>query len=65
MTCPRCRQEYPSGANFCMKCGTPVSGLGVLAKPGAVATGELDTLRASLDEALEQQAATSEILRVI
>jgi uncharacterized membrane protein YvbJ len=28
MQCPRCQQENPSHALFCMKCGTPVTGAG-------------------------------------
>jgi len=61
MQCPRCRHANPSDANFCMQCGTPL-----------IRRYESDTPRPSyqdqeraLGEALEQQKATAEILRVI
>ena len=59
MQCPRCQQEYPTSPNFCAECGTPRPTTG--GSPGA---SYVDLERA-LSEALEQQTATSEILRVI
>jgi GAF domain-containing protein len=72
MKCPRCQQENLSHAEFCLKCGTPVNGLAPIPKSYADIkhenerlTSENDGLRSSLHEAIEQQTATSEILRVI
>src|SRR5262245_1182175 len=65
MKCPRCHQDNPSHAKFCLECGTPVQGATAGAKPSAEATDEVERLRRSLGESLEQQTATSEILRVI
>jgi two-component system NtrC family sensor kinase len=61
MQCPRCQQDNPSHALFCLKCGTPLQrpdGSSQLAPSYA-------HLRRSLTELLEQQTATSEILRAI
>src|ERR1700730_15576389 len=60
MQCPRCQHANPSHAKFCMECGTPLSPH----KAGAPQASYGDQERA-LSEALEQQTATSEILRVI
>jgi hypothetical protein len=72
MKCPRCQQDNPSHAGFCLKCGTPVDGRAPIAKSSADLTGEIDRLKGSLGEALkreaeaqEQQTATAEILRLI
>src|SRR5262245_53059691 len=65
MTCFRCQTENPAHAEFCLKCGAPVDGLGAIPESYADLKGELERLRRSLGEALEQQTATSEILRVI
>ena len=64
MRCPRCQQDNPSHAMFCLKCGTPVTGAAP-ARPYADLKDENEGLRNSLTEALDQQTATSEILRVI
>lgn len=60
MQCPRCQLENRPGARFCDECGTPVAG-----RPHSDLTDEIEALRRSLIEGREQQAATSEILRVI
>ena len=65
MKCPRCQHENLSHANFCLKCGTPLNGADLTARPYTDLKDENDGLRRSLIEALEQQTATSEILRVI
>src|SRR5215475_10778559 len=77
MKCSRCQHENPSQARFCMACGT---GLSVRAKAGKARAGpnqpvtrklptsdrsEVRDLEKRLEEALEQQTATAEILRVI
>jgi two-component system, NtrC family, sensor kinase len=62
MQCPRCQQENPREANFCLNCATPLK----RARPAdPELNDEVDGLRRALSEALEQQTATSEILRVI
>ena len=62
MTCPRCQQDNPlPDAQFCPRCGAPVKhadGSG----PPAPSYAEVTS---ALSESLEQQTATSEILRVI
>jgi GAF domain-containing protein len=65
MKCPRCEQNNPSHAAFCLKCGTPVDGLPPTPKSYADLKGEVERLRHSLGEAREQQTGTSEILRVL
>ncbi len=62
MQCPRCHQDNPPHARFCLGCGTPAD---TIATPYADLKDELERLRSSLSEALEQQTATAEILRVI
>src|SRR5262249_26486424 len=62
MTCPRCHQDNPPHARFCLGCGTPADGV---AASYADLKAELERLRSSLTEALEQQTATADILRVI
>ena len=64
MRCPRCQHENPSGQKFCGECGTPLAGASQ-ARPHADLKDENERLRRPLTEALEQQTATSEILRVI
>ncbi len=54
MKCPGCKQNNSSGADFCRKCGAPVTGGPSYAE-----------LQRTMTEALDQQTATSEIMRVI
>jgi hypothetical protein len=61
MQCPRCQQENPTSHKFCRECGTPLARLEAGAQPALSYT----EVQHSLTEALEQQTATSEILRVI
>jgi len=61
MKCPRCQQNNPSHAKFCLECGAPVHRAG---NDVASARPYADVLR-ELGQALGQQTATSEILRVI
>src|SRR5215470_15814196 len=72
MKCPRCQQDNPSHALFCLKCGAPIDGRTPIANSYADLKGENEGLRRSLAEALkreadaqEQQTATAEILKVI
>ena len=65
MTCPWCQQDNPSHADFCLRCGTPLSGVDPTARPYDHLKDEMDGLQRSLSESLDQQTATSEILRVI
>jgi len=61
MQCPQCQQDNPSHAKFCLECGTRFGRIHEVNKP-AVAYEEVQR---ALSEALEQQTATAEILRVI
>ena len=61
MNCPRCQQENSKGQQFCGDCGTPLQPVGGSAQPAP----SYAALQRALTEALEQQTATSEILRVI
>jgi len=68
MQCPRCQHENSPKAKFCGECGTPLA----RPNPGGPPAGsytdlqrEVEHLASALSEALEQQTATSEILRVI
>jgi GAF domain-containing protein len=61
MKCPRCHQDNPSHAKFCLECGTPFS---PAHKSGPQGPSYAD-LQYALTESLEQQTATAEILRVI
>jgi len=64
MQCPRCLHENRPGAKFCDECGTPVAAT-ARATPYADLKNENEGLARSLSEAIEQQTATSEILKVI
>src|SRR5499427_6422391 len=62
MTCPRCQQDNPvPDAQFCPRCGAPVTHADDSHQPAA----SYADVQRSLTEALEQQTATSAILRVI
>jgi signal transduction histidine kinase/putative methionine-R-sulfoxide reductase with GAF domain len=62
MRCLRCQQETLPEANFCLRCGAPLK----RARPADPdLNDEVDGLRRALSEALDQQTATAEILRVI
>src|SRR5215470_454685 len=61
MQCPRCQQDNPSHAKFCLECGTPFERTHESGPPRA----SYADLQHDLIEALEQQTAASEILQVI
>ena len=66
MKCPRCQQENPPQAKFCLECGARLGGAGTTdghSHPQAQLS--IEDLKRQLTEALDQQTATSEILRVI
>jgi GAF domain-containing protein len=65
MQCPACQQDNPAHAKFCPECGAPVTGVASIVRPHAGLQDENEALRRSLTQALEQQAATAEILNVI
>jgi two-component system, NtrC family, sensor kinase len=66
MQCPRCQQDNPvADAQFCPRCGAPVTDTTATEGSYADLRAEIEALRRSLGESLEQQAATAEILRVI
>ena len=61
MKCPRCQQDNPSHANFCLACGVPLK----RTKDSDTPRESYAELERTLTEALDQQTATSEILHVI
>src|SRR2546426_3007639 len=68
MKCPRCKQDNPPAAQFCLQCGTPLKAAdagGIPQSSYADVQRESERLTGALTEALEQQTATSEILRII
>ena len=68
MQCPRCHTDNPSQTKFCPVCGTPVSRPDPSGPPAvsyADLQQEVEHLGRVLNEAVEHQTATSEILRVI
>src|SRR6266851_1170838 len=68
MQCPLCQQENPASQKFCGECGTSLSRPNQGGPPAASYADlqrEVEQLTRALNESLEQQTATSEILRVI
>ncbi|HWC05330.1 MAG TPA: GAF domain-containing protein [Methylomirabilota bacterium] len=65
MHCPRCQHENRPQAKFCEKCARPVSEVSSPTRADADTKAEVESLRQALTEALEQQTATADILRVI
>jgi two-component system, NtrC family, sensor kinase len=65
MQCPRCHHENPTGMKFCGVCASPFEGADATARSYADLKTENENLSRALTDALEQQTATSEILRVI
>jgi GAF domain-containing protein len=61
MQCPRCQQDNPLHAKFCLECATPLKSYNESGRPGA----SYALLQRALSEALERENASSEILRVI
>jgi GAF domain-containing protein len=61
MQCPRCQQDNPSHAKFCLECGTRLTS----AKPGGPHLPSYAEVTRALSEAVDQQTATSDILSVI
>ena len=60
MRCPRCQHENRPQATFCEECATPLT-----ANPSGPPALSYAEITSALSAALEQQTATSEILRVI
>jgi hypothetical protein len=60
MQCCRCQQENPGQAQFCLKCGSPLT-----ATPSGAPAPSYSEITTALTEAFEQQTATAEILRLI
>jgi GAF domain-containing protein len=61
MQCPRCQNENPPHAMFCLMCGAPIKP----AAGGDASEASYPELQGSLSEALARERATGEILRVI
>jgi hypothetical protein len=65
MKCLRCQHENRPTARFCEDCANPFNGPGPTTGSDAHLKTEVESLRRALTEALEQQTATGDILRVI
>ncbi|HEX2481215.1 MAG TPA: GAF domain-containing protein, partial [Methylomirabilota bacterium] len=65
MHCPRCQHENRPQAKFCEECASPFKGVSPITPSYAELKTEVERIGGALTEALEQQTATSEILRVI
>ena len=65
MTCAACQRDNPAHARFCVTCGAAIGGTGARGDAGGDTGMEVDRLQRALAEAREQQAATSDILKVI
>jgi len=65
MQCPRCQQDNPARAKFCLECGAPVNRAAPSSRSYADLSAEVERLSRALTESVEQQTATAEILRVI
>jgi two-component system, NtrC family, sensor kinase len=65
MPCPRCQHENHPQAKFCEECASPFNGASPTAPSYAELKTEVERIGGALTKALEQQTATSEILRVI
>ena len=68
MNCPRCQQDNPFQMKFCGECGAPLTRLEGEAQSAlshADLRRQIGRLTEALNGAVEQQTATSEILRVI
>jgi signal transduction histidine kinase len=61
MKCPRCQQDNPPQAKFCLECATPFRQVNESDRPDP----SYWDLQRALIEALEQQTATAEILGII
>jgi hypothetical protein len=65
MKCPRCQQQNPPQAKFCLECAGPLKGASPVTRSHADLKAEVESLRQALTESLEQQTATSEVLKII
>ncbi len=61
MKCVRCHQDNPSHAKFCLECGTPFTPTRETGPRGQ----SYEDLQHALTEALQQQTATADVLKVI
>ena len=65
MQCPRCQHENRPQAKFCEECASPFQGVSPTARSYADPKSEVESLRQALTEALAQQTATSEVLKLV
>jgi two-component system, NtrC family, sensor kinase len=65
MQCPRCQHENRPQAKFCEECASSFNGASPTGPSYAELKTEVERIGGALTEALEQQTATSEILRVL